>query len=141
MVTKEDQYIVMIIEDKKPKGICELTDWWNTRSLERYSFQRITTRLCLKRTDTSCIHYPMTLYAVRVIGTYVTFYKSEISSHYMIECMERLPSNNSIIIKRYTQQAERTENLGRRLNAWNFCCESDRIDIIRTLKSLQLLYK
>ncbi len=70
---------------------------------------------------------------VFVIGTRFTFYKAVIKEAYMRETRTRLPRASSMEILRYPKQPDPTKGLV----AWNFCDESDRLNILKTLRGIE----
>ena len=129
MVIKQEQYVVFIVEDKRPASVGELTDWGEPQ-IAGELFVSAFHNVFLGYTK-----YPIKVFAIRVVGTCFTFYKSEISRSYMEESLSNLPVKNSMIIKRFPAQEEPRENEIRVFNAWDFCKPDDRREIIKTLKS------
>lgn len=77
------------------------------------------------------ITYPFDIFAVRVVGTRFTFYKAAVYEEYLKECQnEGLPARNKLVIKRYPKDPNP-------YNAWDFCDESDRVKILKMLKSIE----
>jgi hypothetical protein len=129
MIIKQEQYVVFIVEDKRPASVAELTDWGEPQiagELFVSAFHNVFLGYA---------KYPIKVFAIRVVGTYFTFYKSEISRSYMEESLQNLPVRNSMVIKRFPAQEGFREDGSRVLTAWDFCNPDDRKEIIKTLKS------
>lgn len=136
MVTKMDRYVVLILEDKTPQGISELTNW-GEHQIAGEIFVTAFHEISMRTSSQEPIEYPLKIYAIRIVGTYFTFYRCDVSREYMSECMTRLPKA-SLVIQRYPPQEKSSEHISRSLSAWNFCDPQDRQRIVQTLKSLRL---
>lgn len=86
-----------------------------------------------------CAHYiastkekikPTVINAIRVVGTSFTFYRTEISSKYILETYKSKPKDN-LIIKRYPPKGSFDE-----ITALNFCRSEDRLKIFNMIYSL-----
>ena len=137
VVSKEDQYIVLIAEDKHPGGISEVTDWCEPQIAGEIFVTAFHNVYMGNRDNSYTIYYPLYIYAVRIVATKFTFYKAEVSRDYLRECSTKLPTSHFIKIKRYPQQEEGSRDMARKLNAWDFCNEEERILILKTLKGLR----
>jgi hypothetical protein len=136
MITKEDKYIVLIVEDKHPKNVSELSDWSEPQIAgEIFGAAYHNVSMNIKQ------NYPFNIYAIRIIGTKFTFYKATIERNYLIEAQKKLPTKNNLQIKRYPYQTESNEKEGRVLNALDFTIENDRKIILEILKSLYEINK
>ncbi|ORX46735.1 hypothetical protein DM01DRAFT_1339393 [Hesseltinella vesiculosa] len=138
MVTKIDRCLLLIVEDKHPRGVSEFTDW-NEHQIAGEIF---CSAFHNSNLDNQPIRYPLSLYAVRIIGTKFTFYKAVITHAYMGQCHSGLLPNDdvSLVITRYPAQAERESDMSRALTAWDFCIQEDRVMILKTLESLRELW-
>lgn len=129
MVIRQEQYVVFVVEDKRPASVAELTDWGEPQiagELFVSAFHNVFLGYA---------KYPIKVFAIRVVGTRFTFYKSEISRSYMEESLLNLPAKNFMVIQRYPPQEGPKEDGSRALNAWDFCNPDDRKEIVKTLKS------
>ena len=135
MITKQESYIVFIIEDKHSRGTSELTDW-SEHQIAGEIFIAAYHNLYIANN----ISYPFYIQAIRIVGTKFTFYKAEITKAYLEECAEDAPSRNSLIITRYPKQQPASTNSSRMLTAWDFCDPSERIEILKTLRGLHDLH-
>lgn len=97
---------------------------------------KITSKVEFMITIDDKLIYPFNIYAIRVIGTKITFYKSIITREYLKEAQEKLPRNNKLIIKRFPKQIDPLQNQSRILEALYFTNEKDRIIILSIFKSL-----
>ncbi len=132
MITRRNTYIVLIVEDKHQKGVSELTDW-SEPQIAGEIFGSAYHNVSIAE---GVLKYPFNLYAIRVISTKFTFYKAIVTRKYLEECVNRLPIQNSLTIKRYPQQLPAL-NQPRILNAWDFSIEHDRLQILEVLKGLR----
>lgn len=133
MVTRDDAYVVLIVEDKHARGVSELTDWSEPQiagEIFGSAYHNVTL-------SNNRLSYPFYIYAIRVVSTNFTFYKAEITREYLEECINELPARNTLEIKRYPEQPPAISNQARMLNAWDFTNEQDRIHILKTLKGLR----
>jgi hypothetical protein len=129
MIIKQEQYVVFIVEDKRPASVAELTDWGEPQIAGKLFVS------AFHNVFLGYAGYPIKVFAIRVVGTHFTFYKSEISRSYLEESLQNLPVRNSMIIKRFPPQEGFREDGSRMLTAWDFCNPDDRREIIKTLKS------
>lgn len=132
MITRKHEngyHIILFIEDKHNDNVSELRNWEEPQ-IAGEIFGSAHHNGSLYRRGIK--KYPFTLYAVRVIGTKFTFYKSTITRGYLEECQTGyLPKKNKMIIKRFPQNSDPY------VNAWDFCEENDRICILKMLKSIE----
>jgi len=136
IVSKEDQYIVLIAEDKHPGGISEVTDWCKPQIAGEIFVTAFHNIYMGNKSDEYTVTYPLIIYAIRIVSTKFTFYKAEVSRKYIKECSTSLPHTDSLIVKRFPQQEEERSDIARKLNAWYFCQQLDCINILTTLKAL-----
>lgn len=136
IVSKEDQYIVLIAEDKHPGGISEVTDWCEPQIAGEIFVTAFHNIYMGNQSDNYTVTYPLIIYAVRIDGTKFTFYKAEVSRKYLKECSTSLPYTDNLIVKRFPPQEDESPDIARKLNAWDFCNQSERINILKTLKAL-----
>lgn len=132
MITIEDKYVVLIVEDKHPKNVSELSDW-SEPQIAGEIFGAAYHNISIN--DENLI-YPFNIYAIRVIGTKITFYKSIITREYLKEAQEILPKKNKLKIKRFPEQKGPLQNQSRILEALDFTNENDRKIILSIFKSL-----
>jgi hypothetical protein len=137
MITKEDTYVVLIVEDKHPRNVSELSDW-SEPQIAGEIFGAAYHNIFIN--DGNLI-YPFNIYAIRVIGTKITFYKSIITREYLKEAQKTLPKKNKLEIKRFPQQPDSSPNQSRKLEALDFTNEKDRISILSIFKGLYEINK
>ncbi|CAO3654364.1 unnamed protein product [Cunninghamella echinulata] len=138
MVTKDDSYIVLIIEDKHIKNISESDDW-SEPQIAGEIFGAAFHNKSLSYTKK--ITYPFNIYAIRVIGTKFTFYKSIVTREYIKETETGLPKTNKLEIRRFPSQPSVFPNQDKELAALDFTNENDRIVILSILKTLYEINK
>ncbi|CAO3614604.1 unnamed protein product [Cunninghamella echinulata] len=138
MITKDDTCIVLISEDKHPKNISEMSDWSEPQIAgEIFGAAYHNTNI----DNNKKVTYPFNIYAIRIIGTEFTFYKSIITREYMKEAVKRVPQKQKLEIKRFPQQPTSLPNQGRELKALDFTKEGDRILILSIMKGLYEINK
>lgn len=133
MITVNNTYVLLVIEDKHTNNVSELTDW----SEPQIAGEIFGSAYHNVNIAGHHLHYPFFIYAIRIVSTKFTFYKAQITREYLEECSYGLPIRNSMIIKRYPPQEEASPERARTLNAWNFLQEEDRMMILSTLKGIQ----
>lgn len=122
-------HIILFVEDKHMDNVSAIRNWEEPQIAgEIFGSAHHNGNLYQGKE----IKYPFPIYAVRVVGTRFTFYKSVINREYLEECqLMGLPKNNKMIIKRYPK------NSNPYINAWDFCIEKDRLCILKMLKSIE----
>lgn len=78
----------------------------------------------------SKVTYPVTVYAVRVIGTKFTFYKADATLEYIKESARLgLPVSSEMVVQRYPPVKDDPS----RLTAYDICNKGDRLRILKCL--------
>ncbi|KXN68046.1 hypothetical protein CONCODRAFT_166872 [Conidiobolus coronatus NRRL 28638] len=124
-VILKDNILTIIIEDKHKHYAGILNSWGEYQVIGEIiicAYHTISSKNIVK---------PVVIYAVKVVGTLFTFYKTELSAEYMVQIYNSKPKDN-LIVKRYPPQG-RFDNI----NALDFCSSGDRLEILKMLKSLQ----
>jgi hypothetical protein len=122
------RHTILFVEDKHNANVSAMRDWEEPQIAgEIFGSAHHNGTLYQGKT----IKYPFDIFAVRVVGTRFTFYKSAVNEEYLKECHnEGLPTRNQMIIKRYP-------NNSNPYNAWDFCSENDRKKILKMLGSIE----
>ena len=123
-----NENILVVVEDKDSFAATQLDNW----SEPQIAGEIFASAIYNSRGITG-IKYPYNIIAMRVIGTRFTFYKTVIKEAYMRETRTKLPRTSSMEILRYPQQLDPSNGLV----AWNFCDENDRLNILKTLRSIE----
>ncbi len=79
------------------------------------------------------ITYPLSMSAIRVVGTLFTFYKATASLDYIKETARRLPDINRMTVQRHPQVDDDPSGL----TAYNMCDKSDRQCILQYMCSIR----
>jgi hypothetical protein len=134
MITKSSDngdHVILFIEDKHKKNVSDLRDWE-----EPQIAGEIFSSAHHNAVTAGDVHYPFDIFAVRVVGTIFTFYKTTVYKEYLKECQSGgLPMHNKMVIKRYPQGANPYNN------HWDFCDEQDRNKILRMMQSIESFSK
>jgi len=87
-------------------------------------------------TEKRPVKLPLELYAIRVVGTKFTFYKSVINDKYLQESASarRLPLIQSMIVQRFPEIDSKTTYL----NALNFCFPSERKQLLICMSAIRI---
>jgi hypothetical protein len=135
MITNDDTYVVLIVEDKHLKNVSENNNWSEPQIAGEIFGAAFYNRSLSTQKK---IRYPFDIYAIRVIGTKITFYKSTINRDYLNEVETKLPIKNKLEIKRFPQQLDQLPDQDIDLPALDFTNENDRSVILSILKSLYI---
>lgn len=134
MITKSSDsgdHVILFVEDKHKKNVSDLRDWE-----EPQIAGEIFTSAHHNAVTAGDVHYPFDIFAVRVVGTIFTFYKTTVYKEYLKECQSgSLPIHNKMVIKRYPQGASPYNG------HWDFCNEQDRNKILKMLQSIESFSK
>ncbi|CAO3654379.1 unnamed protein product [Cunninghamella echinulata] len=133
MITNDDTYMVLVVEDKYLKNISENDNWSEPLIAGEIFGAAFYNRSLITQKK---IRYPFDIHTIRVIGTRITFYKSTINRDYLSEVETKLPIIHKLEIKRFPQQSDPLPNQGVDLPALDFAKENDRSVILSILKSL-----
>ncbi|KAI9305041.1 hypothetical protein BJ944DRAFT_265886 [Cunninghamella echinulata] len=133
MITKDDAYVVLIVEDKHLKNVIDNNNWSEPQIAGEIFGAAFYNKSLITQQP---VRYPFDIYAIRVIGTKITFYKSTINRDYLVEVETKLPINHKLVIQRFPQQLDPLPNQDMKLPALDFANENDRIVILSILKSL-----
>jgi hypothetical protein len=131
MITKSHsngRHTILFVEDKHNANVSAMRNWEEPQIAgEMFGSAHHNSTLYHGK----MISYPFDIFAVRVVGTRFTFYKTAVNEEYLKECQnEGLPTRNKMVIKRYPKDPNP-------YSAWDFCDEGDRLKILRMLKSIE----
>ena len=114
--------IVLVIENKTSNSASITNNWMEPQILGELfvAVHNVVTSLN--------INYPVSIYAVRVIETRFTFYKTVTSLEYIIETAQTgWATNNEMIVERYPQVSKG------KLAAYDICDSSERLYILQCM--------
>ena len=78
------------------------------------------------------VHYPINIYAIRVIGTLFTFYKTTVNKEYIKETLRGFPKKNSMKVQRHPHVIDEFK-----LTAYDICDSNDRKQILKCMSSIK----
>ncbi|CAO3635994.1 unnamed protein product [Cunninghamella echinulata] len=135
MITYNDAYVVLIIEDKHYNNV-SVTNDWSEPQIAGEIFGAIFHNIKLSTRKQK--EYPFDIYALRIINTKITFYKTTFNLDYVREVETRLPIKHKLEIKRFPQQLGSLPNKSKILSSLDFTIDNDRFVILSLLKSLYI---
>lgn len=97
---------------------------------------RLITQLYVAMHDTVLNHrdvtYPVNVYAIRVLGTLFTFYKTVADENYIKRTTKRFPSNDeSMVVQRYPPKTDSS------IPAYDIVKQDDRREILKCIASIK----
>ena len=129
-VISEDNKILLVIEDKTVTSSTYSNNWKEDQVMGEL-FAAVHYVVTKSRTT---IAYPVTVYAVRVIGTKFTFYRAVATLEYIKESARLgLSIDNEMVVQRYPP----VEDDPSRLTAYNICNKDDRTRILECMCSIR----
>jgi len=129
-VLSEGDKIMLVIEDKTVTSATYANNWKEDQVLGALfaAVHYVVTK------SKSALTYPVTVYAVRVIGTKFTFYRANATLEYIKESAQLGVSiDNEMVVQRYPP----VEDDPSRLTAYNICNLEDRMRILECLCSIR----
>jgi hypothetical protein len=121
--------IMLVIEDKTVTSATYANNWKEDQVLGEL-FAAVHYVVAKSRVTT----YPVTVYAVRVIGTKFTFYKADATLEYIRESARLgLSIDNEMVVQRYPPVGDDPS----RLIAYDICNKDDRVCILQCLCSIR----
>ncbi|KXN73271.1 hypothetical protein CONCODRAFT_68505 [Conidiobolus coronatus NRRL 28638] len=131
-VMKDEVSILVVIEDKTARN-ANIKNNWKEAQVMGEIFVAAHKLVSLGAFSTG-VKYPISVYAVRIVGIFFTFYKSSFTEDYMFQDLNNLPLAIEGNVKRYPSLTDRTK-----INAFNFCIPSEREEIIRCMSHICFL--
>ena len=126
-VLSESHKILLVVEDKTVKKATYSNNWKEDQVLGEL-FVAVHS-IVNRRPSIKNLKYPILVYAVRVIGTQFTFYKTEATKEYIKESAKKLPTNNKLTVYRHPK----VEDDPSCLTAYDICNLNDRRSILKCL--------
>ena len=129
-VFSDEDKIMLVIEDKTVTSATFSNNWKEDQVMgELFA----TVHFIVSKAKTE-LTYPITVYAVRVIGTKFTFYKAQAELEYIIEsAMHGVSFNKEMVV----QRCPRVELDPSKLTAYDICKFDDRMRILECLCSIR----
>jgi hypothetical protein len=126
-ILTQNHRMVIVIEDKTMENAKYSNNWKEDQVLgELFVAVHDTVR------NHKDVSYPINIYAIRVVGTLFTFYKTSVDKEYVKETLRGYPKNNSMIIQRHPPVADEPN-----LTAYDICDNNDRRQILRCMSSIK----
>lgn len=130
-ILTENQKMVIVIEDKTMENAKYSNNWKEDQILgELFVAVHDTVR------NYKDIIYPINIFAVRVVGTLFTFFKTIVDKEYVKETLKGYPKDNSMIVQRHPTVADETY-----LTAYDICNKKDRENILICMSSIKEFLK
>ena len=125
----EEDKIMLVVEDKNVSS-ATLPNNWKEDQVMGELFAAVHYIVSKAKEE---LTYPITVYAVRVIGTKFTFYKAQAGLEYIIEsAREHLSGKEVMVVQRHPPVAKNP-----RLTAYDICKFDDRMRILECLCSIR----
>lgn len=126
-ILTEKHKMVIVIEDKTMENAKYSNNWKEDQILgELFVAVHDTVR------NYKDIVYPINIFAIRVVGTLFTFYKTIVDKEYVKETLKGYPKNNSMIVQRHPIVFDETY-----LTAYDICNKKDRENILKCMSSIK----
>lgn len=129
-VLSELRKILLVIEDKTI-GNAKYSNNWKEDQVLGELF--VAVHNLVSNHHNKNVEYPVVIYAVRVIGTLFTFYKTIATKDYIKETARRLPNKNKMTVYRHPPVEDDPSNL----TAYDICNINDRKNILKCLCSIR----
>jgi hypothetical protein len=126
--------ILLVIEDKTMNNARYTNNWREPQVIGELFVA--AHKIVSSSTENNPVTFPLELYAIRVVGTKFTFYKSVIDDKYIRESAtkRRLPLIQSMIVQRFPEIDNKTTYL----NAFNFCEPSERKKLLMCMSAIRI---
>lgn len=118
--------MVVIMEDPAEEA-CTYSNNWKENNLLHEMF------LSIHRTasDNIAVTYPITAYAIRVVGTRITFYKATATKQYITESLSGTPTRAMKVLR------HPPVGRGTYLANYDFCQYSERVSVLRCMEVIR----
>lgn len=133
-VVTENHKILLIVEDKTMMNALYSNNWKEDQVLGELF---VAGHNIVENIKNGQLIYPIEVFAIRVVGTLFTFYKSVMTKEYIKESSKKLPTVNSMKVIRHPC----VDDDPSKLTAYDICVLDDRIKILRILCGIQLRLK
>ena len=137
IVTNLDKYVLLVVEDKHQGNTGAFNDWSESQLAGEIFGCAYHTVQMSEFYPNVVLSFPITVRAIRIIGTLFTFYKTEVTKAYIEESYHKLPVRNQINVTRYPEMPEASEDTLASITGLDFCDPSDRLEILRILKAIR----
>ena len=124
-VLSESFHMLLVIEDKTVSNATYANSWKEDQVLGKLF-------VAVHNIAASTIKYPITLYAVRVVGILFTFYKATATLEYIKESAKGNPTRNALKVERYPPVEDSPM-----LTAYDICKYDDRLHILQCMCSIR----
>jgi hypothetical protein len=126
--------ILLVIEDKTMSNARYTNNWREPQVIGEIFVA--AHKIVSSSTEKRPVTLPLELYAIRVVGTKFTFYKSVIDDKYIRESASarRLPLIQSMIVQRFPEMDSKITYL----NAFNFCEPSERKKLLMCMSAIRI---
>lgn len=126
-ILTEKHKMVIVIEDKTMENAKYSNNWKEDQILgELFVAVHDTVR------NYKDITYPINIFAIRVVGTLFTFYKTIVDKEYVKETLKGYPKDNYMIVQRHPNVLDETY-----LTAYDICDKNDRKNILKCMSSIK----
>lgn len=126
-ILTQSHKMVIVIEDKTMENAKYSNNWKEDQVLgELFVAVHDTVR------NHKDVSYPISIYAIRVVGTLFTFYKTAVDKEYVKETLKGYPKNNSMMVQRHPPVADEPN-----LTAYDICDNNDRRQILKCMSSIK----
>ncbi len=126
-ILTQNHKMVIVIEDKTMENAKYSNNWKEDQVLgELFVAVHDTVR------NHKDITYPINIYAIRVVGTLFTFYKTIADIEYVKETLRGFPENNSMTVQRHPIVADDPN-----LTAYDICDSNGRNQILKCMSSIK----
>ena len=122
----------LVIEDKTSANAKYSNNWKEDQVLGEL-FVAVHNIVENHRQQDGSLHYPVVVYAVRVVGTKFTFYKAAATLQYIKETSRSIPTQNKMIVQRHPPVIDEPSTL----TAYDICLAEDRMNILKCFCSIR----
>lgn len=127
-VLTESHRMLLVIEDKTVNNATYSNNWKEDQVLGEL-FVAVHNTVANHPKSEGPMKYPVTIYAVRVVGTVFTFYKTDVTKEYIKESAKDIPSKNTMLVQRHPPVEDDPSNL----TGYDICEIEDRKNILKCL--------
>lgn len=129
-VLTENHKMVIIIEDKTMNNASYSNNWKEDQILGELF---VAIHNTVENSKNIKLTYPLNIYAIRIVGTLFTFYKTIASLEYIKESSKGFPKNTSMIVQRYPEVKDDPSGL----TAYDICNKNERRNILKCMSSIR----
>ena len=127
-IVSQQSKVVLVVEDKTMNNASYTNNWRESHILGELfvAVHNVTSKMVNKV-------YPVNIYAIRVVGTLFTFYRTVATLEYVKETAKNFPTNTTMIVQRYPLVDDEPSGLVK----YNICNIQDRAMILKCMCSIQ----